>query len=232
MNITEKLLKVQSGLKAPKNQYNKFGGYSYRSCEDILEAVKPLCAEVGAAIIVGDEIQAIGTRYYVKATAEFLDTESGESISNTAYAREEETKKGMDSSQITGSASSYARKYALNGLLCIDDTKDADTMDNTGNSGSTAKNTSSKQAGQQKSNSTRQSGGQQQAQQQQTQPQNEDPNAKIDAIKIATLNGTLQKKNVSPASMLGFYKVKAVEELTVSQFIDAMKKLEPMPDVK
>lgn len=125
--ILEKLSKIQAKLKAPKNQYNKFGNYNYRSCEDILEAVKPLAAEFGCTLTVGDKLEYIGERYYVTATATLYDTETGQNITNTASAREEETKKGMDSSQITGTASSYARKYALNGLFCIDDTKDADT---------------------------------------------------------------------------------------------------------
>lgn len=129
MNIYGKLLAIQQELKAPKGQYNSFGKYKYRSCEDILEAVKPICAKHNALLILSDELVYMGDRYYIKATASLIDTEddlNGE-IDNTAYAREEETKKGMDGSQITGTASSYARKYALNGLFCIDDTKDADT---------------------------------------------------------------------------------------------------------
>lgn len=126
MKIDEKLIKVQAALKAPKSQYNKFGGYSYRNCEDILEAAKPLCLANGCAIYLTDEIFTVESRVYVKATAHFRDVESDQSVSATAYAREEESKKGMDGSQVTGSASSYARKYALNGLLCIDDTKDSD----------------------------------------------------------------------------------------------------------
>lgn len=122
------LQEIQQKLKAPKGQRNNFGGYNYRSCEDILEALKPILAEYNAAIILADEIVAIGGRVYVKATAT-LQCETG-STSVTAYAREPEAKKGMDESQITGAASSYARKYALNGLFGIDDTKDADTMDN------------------------------------------------------------------------------------------------------
>lgn len=126
MTIYEKLAKIQSTLKAPKNQYNAFGKYKYRNCEDILEAVKPLLAEVKAVVIIGDELELIGSRFYVKATARFIDCETDAQITNTAYAREEDTKKDMDGSQITGASSSYARKYALNGLFCIDDTKDAD----------------------------------------------------------------------------------------------------------
>ena len=123
-----KLLEVQSGLKAPKNLYNVFGKYYYRNAESILEAVKPLLKRVGAVLVVTDSIEAIGNRVYVKATAVFTDTESMGQVTCSASAREEESKKGMDASQITGAASSYARKYALNGLFCLDDNKDADAL--------------------------------------------------------------------------------------------------------
>ena len=117
---------IQSRLKAPKGQYNSFGKYKYRSCEDILEAVKPILSETGCTLILSDSIECFGNRFYVKATATINDG-SGKHVENVAFAREDEQKKGMDGSQITGTASSYARKYALNGLLLIDDTKDADT---------------------------------------------------------------------------------------------------------
>lgn len=138
MNIYEKLLVIQSKLKAPKSQRNTFGNYNYRNCEDILEAVKPLLVEVKATLTITDELVMVGERYYVKATATLIDVESNEQycnkiIHNTAFAREEETKKGMDASQITGASSSYARKYALNGLLAIDDTKDSDFSNNGSN---------------------------------------------------------------------------------------------------
>lgn len=126
-NIYSKLSDIQQELKAPKGQRNDFGKYNYRSCEDILEAVKPICAKNKTTLVLSDTLENIGERYYIKATATIYDIESNEEISNTAYAREEENKKGMDGSQITGTASSYARKYALNGLFNIDDTKDADT---------------------------------------------------------------------------------------------------------
>ena len=122
-----RLIEIQKKLKAPKNQYNSFGKYKYRSCEDILEGVKPLLAELNVALVITDEICLIGDRYYVKATANLLDEENKVIFGTSALAREEETKKGMDGSQVTGAASSYARKYALNGLFAIDDTKDADT---------------------------------------------------------------------------------------------------------
>lgn len=123
----QKVSSLQTELKAPKGQLNKFGGYRYRSCEDILEAAKPLLAKHKLVLTVSDDVVLIGDRFYVKATAQLMDVETGDAIGNTAYAREAAMKKGMDDSQVTGTASSYARKYALNGLLCIDDTKDADT---------------------------------------------------------------------------------------------------------
>ena len=125
MNFTEKLIHVQKELKAPKGNYNSFGKYKYRSAEDILEAVKPLNAEQGLLLTLADEPILIGEWHYIKATASITDGEGSHTV--TAYARESESKKGMDGSQITGTASSYARKYALNGLYLIDDTKDADT---------------------------------------------------------------------------------------------------------
>jgi hypothetical protein len=127
MSVFDKLLNVQYELKAPKGQTNSFGKYKYRSCEDILEAVKPILKKNKASLYISDTLELTGERYYVKATATFIDTETGETISNTAYARESAEKKGMDDSQVTEATSSYARKYALNGLLLIDDTKDADT---------------------------------------------------------------------------------------------------------
>lgn len=123
--IHEKLLQIQLALKAPKGQHNNFGNYSYRSCEDILEAVKPILKEHNCTLTLSDTVKQIGERYYIEATASL--TSDSETLTVTAFAREPESKKGMDDSQITGSASSYARKYALNGLFCIDDTKDADT---------------------------------------------------------------------------------------------------------
>lgn len=131
MNIYEKLGVIQSKLKAPKGQYNSFRKYKYRSCEDILEAVKPLLAETKTVLSVTDRMEVVGGRIYVRAEARLNDCEDTGEITTVAYAREEESKKGMDSSQVTGAASSYARKYALNGLFCIDDNKDSDST-NTG----------------------------------------------------------------------------------------------------
>ena len=125
--IYEKLSAIQEELKAPKGQFNDYGNYKYRSAEDILEAVKPLCRKYKAVLMLNDTIEMAGERFYVRATVELRDLEDNSFIITEAYAREEDAKKGMDASQITGSSSSYARKYALNGMFCIDDTKDADT---------------------------------------------------------------------------------------------------------
>ena len=138
MSVYKKLIEVQTKLKAPKNQYNSFGKYSYRNCEDILEALKPILNQVKAVVNISDEVVLIGERYYIKATVKFIDGETGDVIEASAMAREEESKKGMDSSQLTGSTSSYARKYALNGLFAIDDTKDSDTTNTHGKDNVTA----------------------------------------------------------------------------------------------
>lgn len=127
LNFFARVSLVQNKLKAPKSQYNSFGRYNYRSCEDILEAVKPLCAENNLLLNLSDKVVNVGNKNYIEATATLYDIDSDLCISSTASARESESKKGMDDSQITGTASSYARKYALNGLFNIDDTKDADT---------------------------------------------------------------------------------------------------------
>ncbi len=131
MSVYTLLNKVQTELIAPKNQFNAFGKYHYRSCEDILEGVKSLLKEVNCVIVISDTMEILGDRIYVKATARFIDCETGDAVESTALAREELSKAGMALPQVTGSSSSYARKYALNGLLLVDDSKDADTMDNT-----------------------------------------------------------------------------------------------------
>ena len=134
MTIYEKLGAIQQALKAPKSEYNDFGKYKYRTAEGILEAVKPFLADNKCVLLLKDGIETAEGRVYIRATAQFFDVESAEPnkcIEVTAYAREEETKKGMDASQVTGAASSYARKYALNGLFCIDDNKDSDFTNHT-----------------------------------------------------------------------------------------------------
>lgn len=127
MNIWEKLSNIQREVKVTKSQFNKFGNYSYRSAEDILETAKPVCFKHGAVLVLSDDVVAVGDRYYVKATATLKDTETDDAISVSAFAREDENQKGMTSSQLTGATSSYARKYCLNGLFNLDDNKDPDT---------------------------------------------------------------------------------------------------------
>lgn len=137
-NVWMKLVQIQRELKAPKGQYNSFGKYKYRSCEDITEAAKPVCAKYNTALTLEDDVVEIGGRVYIKATARLTDAETGEMIPVSAFACEEDSKKGMDASQRTGATSSYARKYALSGLFALDDTKDSD-FTNTGDGGSPAK---------------------------------------------------------------------------------------------
>lgn len=130
-NLIKKIASIQGELKAPKGQYNSFGKYKYRSCEDILEAVKPLLVKHQLLLTITDDIVVVGDRIYVKATVKITDGKN--EVFNSAFAREEETKKGMEGSQVTGASSSYARKYALNGMFCIDDTKDSDATNIHGN---------------------------------------------------------------------------------------------------
>lgn len=130
LNVWQKMNRVQVELKAPKNQYNNFGKYKYRSCEDILEGLRPLKEKYNFLVLLSDSHEYSEGRHYIKARVQFVDCDTGEKIEAEGLAREEEVKKGMDSSQITGSASSYARKYALNGLFAIDDTKDSDATNN------------------------------------------------------------------------------------------------------
>ena len=141
LNVWQKLNRVQVELKAPKNQYNNFGKYKDRSCEDILEGLKPLLDKYNSVVLLSDETKVEEGRHYIVATATFINADDGEKVTVTGQAREEDSKKGMDASQLTGSTSSYARKYALNGLFCIDDTKDADATNDHAKANIQAKNT-------------------------------------------------------------------------------------------
>lgn len=197
MNIYEKLLNIQTELKAPKGQYNSFGKYKYRSCEDILEAVKPICAKNKATLILSDSLENIGDRYYIKATATLIDVESGENLENTAYAREESEKKGMDGSQITGTASSYARKYALNGLFNIDDTKDADTDEYTKQSKAIDEDV-----------------------------RNEfQVDEKVTELEAKTVYGLIMNQKRDLNKFLDYFKIKNTNELTKTQYVEALKML-------
>ena len=199
------LKKIQQELKAPKGQYNNFGRYAYRSAEDILEAVKPLLAKYDAELTLSDDIMEVGGRIYVKATARFIEHDAETNINDvttvTAFAREPAEKKGMDESQITGTASSYARKYALNGLFLIDDTKDADSMD--------APQTNAQPA-QQAANNSRANG--------QAQAQNAaQRNTAASQTVIETINRLITETNTDTTKFLAFFKVNNVNELTAEQ---------------
>ena len=210
-NLTEKLLYLQQNLKAPKGQYNSFGDYHYRSCEDIQEALKPLLAHVKAVLLLNDEILQIGERFYIKATAKLQDVESNECITNTAYARECESRPKMDVAQLTGSCSSYARKYALNGLFCIDDAKDPDAM-----------KPDSKQP---EPKPPQQKPPQRQQSRQQTKPKLEEEYQK-NVRKEAERTGTDLRK------VCERYKVKDISELSYEDYLRSMvafKKMESLP---
>lgn len=227
MGVYEKLMHVQSGLKAPKSQFNKFGNYYYRNCEDIQEAAKPLMQEVKAALIVGDELVQMDNRFYIKATASFIDCETGEKVCNSAYAREELEKKGMDASQVTGSSSSYARKYALNGLFCIDDVKDADNQDNTDK----GKKTAGASKGEKKTAENNKAG----------KPASSAPvsgsdfdeekirNEKIDQAKLNVILGELERTGLEDKVLLGLFKLKKLEDINNGQFTTIMKKFKATP---
>ena len=187
--ILEKLQKVQNEIKAPKNLYNSFGKYKYRNVEGILESFKPYGKKYGLALTISDEIVQIGERIYVKAIASLHDIETSESIQNTAFARESLEKKGMDDSQITGTASSYARKYALNGLFLLDDTKDADT-DEYHN----------------------------QVSQEEEQKIEEISNMKIAPLKVDVLKKRCAAGDVPLDRILKLYKFKSIEDMTEKQF--------------
>lgn len=215
MTIYEKLFYVQQNLKAPKNQYNQFGDYHYRSCEDIQEALKPLMAQVKALLLVYDDIEQIGDRYYVKSTAVFQDTESNSGISNTAFARETDNRPKMDAAQITGSCSSYARKYALNGLFCIDDAKDPDGMknDQQDNKGTTGSSQGRKAAGQTAG----------------TQNRNAGSRVYVTQAHVNTIRAEIERTGVHEESVCGRYKINRLEDMNMEQFKSAMTILKKQP---
>lgn len=201
MNIYEKLLAIQNELKAPKNQYNKFGGYAYRNCEDILEALKPLTKKNKASLVITDKIVQSGERFYVEASAILIDVEKPEDrIVVQAYARESDDKKGMDLSQITGATSSYARKYALNGLFNIDDNKDADSMDNTEKPKEEKPKVRTPEV--------------------KIAHKEVQPEGKISNDQITTLKGLLTPER--EPKLLEYFKVSKIEELTAKDFVEAL----------
>ena len=203
MNIYEKLSTVQVKLKAPKTQHNHFGNFNYRSCEDILEALKPLLHEVGAVVTISDQIVNIGNRFYVQATAIFSDLESDATIQTAAFAREPESRPKMDDAQATGSSSSYARKYALNGLFCIDDAKDPDFTND----------------GQQ--NKENQNKGKQ------TKPT---ASGKVQREHINTIRAEIERTGAMEKAVCYQYKIKRLEDMTMQQFKNAMEIFKSMKD--
>lgn len=212
-NIYIKLFHIQQNLKAPKNQYNEFGNYYYRSCEDIQEALKPLLQEMGTVLLLSDEVINIGERYYIKASAILCDTDSGEQIINTAYAREPDSKPKMDHAQITGSCSSYARKYALNGLFCIDDTKDPDTMDNTGRNQTANRANGSSQPADKSNGSSQQSA------------------IHVQRQHIKAIKAEIARTGAQEESVLKRYKLTSLQNMTMEQFRNAMGIFKKMPDM-
>ena len=207
MTLKEKLSAIQNELKAPKGQYNNFGKYNYRSAEDILEAVKPICLKHKTVLVLNDEVKQIGERYYVEAFATLYDLESVETFKITAYAREEETKKGMDASQVTGATSSYARKYALNGLFNIDDTKDADTDEY------------AIQVAE---------GGKKETRAKAEKAQADDPIISSDKVEIAV--ATIRNKQTTLANVMKAYGVEKLADLRESQYQNLMKRLSATAD--
>lgn len=204
--IDEKLMRIQTKIKAPKNLYNSFGKYKYRNAESICEAVKPFLVEEKCSLTLEDDIVEVGGRVYVKATATLYDSESqdGEAVCVTAFAREAENKKGMDDSQITGTASSYARKYALNGMFLLDDTKDADTDEYHKQNDVPDKN---------------------------EDIQEQIEGGKISSIKLESLVDKCKEDGIDVTKLLGLYKLKDLAEMNEKQFSNAINHWEDIKKV-
>ena len=212
MSIYEKLLTLQANLKAPKGQYSDFGGYYYRSCEDITEAAKPLLAEVKAVLLLTDEIVVIGDRTYVKAAAKLIDTESDGVVEVDGYAREAESRPKFDVAQLTGTASSYARKYALNGLFVLDDAKDADALP-------PVQQTAAQPAGSQKpANNAKQ------------QPAAKSVE-KVTSHQLGQLQALAKQKGVAVESIVAGYKLNSLQDMDGRQWAQTMNSLRKRADV-
>ena len=212
MDFFEKLQQVQAHMKAPKSLYNSFGRYNYRNAESILEAFKPYGEKYGLLLVLTDEPVMIGERYYIKAVARITDVNSDQNTAAVAaYAREADTKAGMDPAQITGAASSYARKYALNGLFLLDDTKDPDTDE------------FAEQTGVKK-------GKKQDKAEAESERRLKDKNAPIGQLEVAALRRELIRTGVSEKSMLLTYGVQTIEEMTMGMWLDAGEILAARPD--
>lgn len=219
-NVYGKLSAIQKELKAPKGQFNSFGKYHYRSCEDILESIKPLLSKYKATLFISDSLELIGTRFYVMATATFTDVESGESVKSSAFARESEEKKGMDSSQVTGATSSYARKYALNGLFLIDDTKDADCDEYT-----EQQNNAQKQTSRTKANFKTDEQKNQEMIDNTDKSLIPEQNAMISPEQLAKINSELERTGVSLQQILKAAKVDALEKMSQVTAVSIINRL-------
>ncbi len=209
MTIFEKLLTIQQKLKAPKGQYSDFGGYYYRSCEDITEAAKPLLEEVKAVLLLTDEVVVVGDRVYIKATAKLLDVEGDGVVEVNGYAREAESRPKFDVAQLTGTASSYARKYALNGLFALDDTKDADALP-----------PAQQPAGSQKpANNAKQ------------QPAAK-PAEKVTSHQLGQLQVLAKQKGVAVDSIVAGYKLNSLQDMDGRQWAQTMNGLRKRADAQ
>ena len=224
MGLYEKLTAIQSELNAPKSKFNKFGNYYYRSAEDILEGVKPLLKKANASLFLTDEIVQIGERFYVKATATFIDGETGEKFENSALAREPLEVKGMSAPQVTGASSTYARKYALNGMFCIDDTVDDDTeeLKNEKDNRIKEQNKKAKKTDEQKNqemiNSTDKS----------MIPQN----GAITEEHKAKIKAEMERTGIDGKVILPMYKADSIESLTDVQAVAILNRFSKTPDKK
>lgn len=207
MGIYEKLLTLQAKLKVPKGQYSNFGGYYYRSCEDITEAAKPLLVEVKAVLLLTDEIVVIGNRTYVKAVAKLIDTESDGVVEVDGYAREDESQKGKDVAQITGSCSSYARKYALNGLFALDDAKDADALPPVQQPAEKPANNAKRQP-------------------------TAKPAGKVTSYQMGQLQALAKQKGVAVDSVVAGYKINNLQDMDTKQWAQAMNSLRKRADAQ
>ena len=220
MGIYEKLSSIQEELKAPKNAYNSFGKYNYRSCEDILEGLKPVLKKYKATLFISDSLELIGDRYYVKAAVRLVDIETGETVENTAYAREELDKKGMDWSQITGATSSYARKYALNGMFLIDDTKDADTDE--------YQNQQSKKGAKESASDAKLNEKMKSSVDKTLLPSG----GKVTPEQIERIKSEMNRTGITEVTVLSMFKAKNLESLTDAEAIAVINRFSNTPDAK
>lgn len=230
MKIYEKLLQIQTRLNVPKGQYNDFGNFNYRSCEDIQNAVKPFLQELGLILKIGDEIVMIGSRFYVKATAVLIDCETGEKVENIAYAREDESKPKMDGAQMTGSSSSYARKYALNGLFCLDDVKDPDAQKRDAGGGNGQKNAQKNGQNQNQNQNQRPTGQQGQQKGNNAMKPKGQQKEKLNDADFKSLVDEMKRTGYRTGDLIREYKVNSLRELTGNKYRDAMRKLRGTPN--